>query len=137
MNPKIEELLKLLDDEQALIDLVFDRYADGAWKSLIRTADEMVPGDPDRPSKQGWWERQRCDLAFRLRDEAVKAAENTPKADWHAHRLDWFHARSLVQGGSAPDENYHGSWWWSDHAQPQHYIVAALLAQELQREAKP
>lgn len=129
MDSKIEEILRLFDDEKARIELIFDRYADGAWKSLIRMADEVMPNDPERPSKQGWWERERCDLAFRLRDEAV----TNSRANWR--RAQHLVVSEAAEIGEAPPLALPET-WWADFARAEHYIVAALIARELQKQTE-
>ncbi len=129
MTPAVEQILKLLGDEQALIDYCFERYADPIAKSLAQTAEKHELGPKCAAHKSNWWATDRYKLAFRLRDEAVKQCVE-----------DWWNAQHLVvaqasETGTAPPLSLPED-WWADFAQPEHYIVAALVAQELKKEVR-
>jgi len=122
MSPKIEELLKLLDDEKALALYLDDN---GYSEYVSHDTQGIYPGDPPRLSLTS----DIAVLAFRLRDRAVKDS-----------RANWRRAQHLVVSeaaeiGEAPPLALPET-WWADFAQPKHVIVAALIAQELGKEAK-
>jgi hypothetical protein len=68
--PDIEDLLKLLDDEKALAELCFERYAQSSAKVASRIAADYGMGE-DFDAK-AWFKEAAPALAFRLRDEAWK-----------------------------------------------------------------
>ena len=120
----IEQLLSLLDDEQALaVYLDENGYGDCVVSEQETTADGM----------DIWHKRlspeSAAALAFRLRDEAIAADEQC-----------WYRGTHYVTVHGEPLTSTHGippiGSRWRERAQPKHYIVAALIAQKLKEDAK-
>lgn len=109
-DEKIKELLVVLDNKNPIKTL-----QGWAWRNNRDLWQDLDGG--------GFREISNADLAFRLRDEAVKTC-----------RYKYDDAIIQVYSVSKKSaEEFH--WWWIRHSQPIHIIIAALIAKELAKES--
>jgi hypothetical protein len=111
-----KELLAVLDlpEEEHLMAV-----AKLAWRSRKKSS---ILADFHREYKGGYMDTSLADLAFRLRDEAVSDLPERNAAE------KWESALKAVCkhiGIYLPIDE-----WFVDHAQPIHWIIAALIAKE-------
>jgi len=120
---KKEELLKVLDmleDEQLM------------WLKKHRE-EYGIDNHPSSYPLKGFPRAARfflADLAFRLRDEAVKKdLVGYPTGYMECQRVVWIHVINPAQYDDIPSGKGSGGWWMYC-AKPIHWIIAALIAKE-------
>ena len=128
----MSELLKVLDMTEL-----------EQWEYLISRSRirEMCDNQLDSYCAAKYKRRVLATLAFRLRDEAVGVQiegivpnyfdEKTPRIPFKETLFRWYKARRLIDE-KLKTHFYPGNTeaWWREQAQPIHWIVAALIAQE-------
>ena len=118
MTPEIEKLLAVLDmTEEEQYCWVMNNFPDEGWKPFPDDEDDSCI----RIAKSQY-SRITADLAFKMRDEAVKT-----KAYKYAQRLVW---ERTEYKNAQPFKPMNPQVWWLDMSQPIHWIIAALIAQE-------
>ena len=118
MKEKIQELLSVLDmTEEEQYEWVSqyckDNYID----------NEITISHPNLGFDDYEIECSLADLAFRMRDEADKARLTLA-------RIEVFKA---IKEPVHFEEAKYLEYWWNSYAQPIHWIIAALIAKELEK----
>lgn len=131
------ETQKKIDELLAVLDLTEEEQ----WKWATARANEFWP---DEDIFYGYPEKYFADLAFRLRDEVVgrkynigvvpdfRGTNTFPECPDSLFR--WYEAQQEI-------DNHLKTWrwpgkadaWWHEQSQPIHWIIAALMAKELEK----